>query len=270
VRVEEEWASGGAGEQATDQSAVQKSAIRNPQSAILSVRDTGIGIEPELLLRIFDTFTQADRSLDRTRGGLGLGLALVKGLAALHGGEARASSEGAGRGAEFTILLPLTEAEPVEWPVEIQAGTLPGTMVAPATVEGAGVGAAPAPAMVGARPLRLLVIEDNRDSVEMVCLMLEMYGHQTEAAYTGKEGVEAALRSRPDAVVCDIGLPEMDGYEVARKLRAAGYTGRLMAVSGYGREEDKQMSHEAGFDFHLTKPVEPEQLNLALQEMIRR
>jgi CheY-like chemotaxis protein len=190
---------------------------------------------------------------------------LVKGLAALHGGEVRAASEGANRGSEFSILLPLIEAEPAEWLVEIQVETSAGTVGSPVTFESAIAAAAPAPALVEAGPLRVLVIEDNRDSAEMLQIILEMYGHQTELAHNGPKGIEAAMRMQPDAIVCDIGLPDMDGFEVAIELRGRGVNCPLIALSGYGQQEDKRMAREAGFDMHLTKPVEPDELAEMLQ-----
>jgi PAS domain S-box-containing protein len=254
-------------------------AGRDGDSAHVSVRDTGIGIEPQMLARVFDTFAQADRSLDRSRGGLGLGLALVKGLAELHGGEVAAHSDGVGLGAEFSFRLPLIappEAEP-----EIEWGTRPAFDAAGGGFDG-GLGDGWMPAFAPSRlpeaaapaaaagPLRVLVIDDNRDSADMACLILQLHGHAAEAVYSGAKGLEAVERVRPDAVCCDIGLPEMDGYEVARELRRRGYAGLLIAVSGYGQEEDKRRSREAGFDAHLVKPVEPEQLARALRETPRR
>jgi PAS domain S-box-containing protein len=209
--------------------------------AVLSVRDEGIGIAPDVLPRIFDVFAQADRSLDRSRGGLGLGLALVKGLAELHGGEVAAASEGPGQGAEFTLRLSL-EGEP------------------PAL---SGFPAAPAPAR---EPQRVLVVEDNRDAAESLRLLLELLGHEVRVAYTGPEGVQAAQGWRPGIVLCDIGLPGLDGYGVARELRLNPTTAkvRLLALTGYGAEEDQRRSRQAGFDAHLVKPADPEQLQRLL------
>jgi signal transduction histidine kinase/ActR/RegA family two-component response regulator len=200
--------------------------------AVIRVRDTGIGIDPEILPHVFDTFSQADRTLERSSGGLGLGLALVKGLVALHGGEAVAASEGVGRGCEFTVRLPLV-----------------------ASPEALGRAADPCR---GAGPARVLVVEDHRDAAETLRELLELSGCTVEVAYTGRRGVEAARRFRPDVVLCDLGLPEMNGYEVAAALRADPTTAaaRLIALSGYGREEDVLRCRQAGFDLHLTKPVE--------------
>jgi PAS domain S-box-containing protein len=203
--------------------------------AVLTVEDTGIGMEPDILSHLFEPFSQADRSLDRSRGGLGLGLALVKGLVDLHGGIVEASSGGKGHGSTFTVRLPLSrEAEDA---------------------------AEPAPAASpGAKSLRILVVEDNRDSAESLGMLLELCGHRVELAFTGQEGLDAARRFRPDVAVCDIGLPGgMDGYALARALRNSEEAAhaRLIALSGYGQEEDKRRAREAGFDEHLTKPVDP-------------
>jgi CheY-like chemotaxis protein len=217
---------------------------RAGEKAEVAVRDTGVGIGPDMLPRLFETFAQADRSLDRSKGGLGLGLALVKGLVELHGGEVHAASGGPGCGAEFTVRLPV-EPEPAalsEMPT--------------------------APTGTGKR-LRILVVEDNRDAADSLRLLLELYGYDVTVAYTGLDGVKAAEQERPDVVLCDIGLPKMNGYEVARRLRQNPSTAkaRLVAVTGYGAEEDKQRSREVGFDAHLVKPVDPNALQgVLLQE----
>jgi CheY-like chemotaxis protein len=221
---------------------VRLSVDVDDRRARVTVRDTGMGIEASLLPRVFDPFTQADRSLDHSRGGLGLGLALVRAVVRLHGGEVRAASEGVGRGAEFTFWIPL----------------------APAAVPPA------RPAVAAARPAgpcrRVLVIEDHRDTAETWRLLLELSGHLVAVAHTGPAGVAAARNFRPEVVVSDLGLPGMDGYAVARTLRqdpgtAAAY---LIAVTGYGQEDDRRRAREAGFDWHLTKPVDPEELLAAL------
>jgi CheY-like chemotaxis protein len=199
------------------------------------VRDTGIGMDPEMLDRLFETFSQADRSLARSRGGLGLGLALVYGLAGLHGGEVSAESEGLGRGSRFTLRLPLaTVAAAPREEVEVPA---------------------PGPGMP-----RVLVIEDNADAAESMQLLLELRGFEAVIAGDGAAGLELARRFRPDVVLCDIGLPgALDGYAVARELRAdPAFAGvRLIALTGYGQAEDQRRAHAAGFDLHLTKPVDP-------------
>ncbi len=216
------------------------------RQAVLAVRDTGIGIEASMLPRLFDIFSQADRSLDRSRGGLGLGLALVKGLVEMHGGTVQAASPGAGRGAEFTIRLPRLE-------------------------EPAALTEAPDPFPAGSKNLRILVIEDNQDSAESMRLLLTLHGYQVSVANTGPAGVAAAAQGRPEVVLCDIGLPGMDGFAVARALRQNPTTAhvRLIAVTGYGQEQDRQCAREAGFDDHLVKPVDPDQLLGLLDPLAR-
>jgi PAS domain S-box-containing protein len=210
--------------------------------AVLTVRDTGSGIDPEMLPRVFQAFTQADTTLDRSKGGLGLGLALVKGLVELHGGSVSAASAGPGKGAAFTVRLPLDETV---------AQVLDRCDAGGAVVR-----------------CRVLVIEDNQDAADSLRDVLQLDGHVVEVAYTGREGIEKAHAFRPDVVLCDIGLPGLDGYGVARAMRAAPELGRvaLVAVSGYTQPEDVARSKEAGFDAHLAKPPSVEKLTLALEE----
>jgi CheY-like chemotaxis protein len=187
-----------------------------------------------MLVRLFEPFSQADRSLDRSRGGLGLGLALVKGLVELHGGSVRAQSDGPGSGSELTVRLPTAV------PAEPRADRADGPIAS-------------------GRSLRVLVIEDHQDSAESLRMLLRLYGHRVEVARTGLDGVEAARAFRPDVVLCDIGLPGgMDGYAVARALRSdSNQAAVLIALSGYGQDDDRRQSRQAGFDRHLTKPVDP-------------
>jgi signal transduction histidine kinase/CheY-like chemotaxis protein len=205
--------------------------------AVVTVRDTGVGIDPEVLPHVFEVFSQGHQPLDRRQGGLGLGLAVSKALVELHGGEILAASEGAGKGALLTLRLP-REEEP------------------PALTEGA------RPAPPKKHPLQILVVEDNQDAAESLRLFLELYGYQVSLAYTGPDGVEAAKTVRPDVILCDIGLPGMDGFQVASALRRTPETAtvRLIAVTGYGQEEDRRRALEAGFDVHLVKPVDPQKL----------
>jgi PAS domain S-box-containing protein len=212
--------------------------------AVLKVRDSGVGIEPGLLPHLFDTFSQADHSLDRSQGGLGLGLALVRGLVRLHKGTVHASSRGPGRGAVFIVRLPLSSAP------------------APTT-------RTPTPTPTPRPSHRILLVEDNRDTADSLRMALEIYGHEVTVAYTGREGARAAREARPDVIVCDIGLPELDGYAVARDLRRdpATAAARLIALTGYGGDEDRKRSREAGFDLHLVKPVDPAALHEAIARL---
>jgi signal transduction histidine kinase/ActR/RegA family two-component response regulator len=205
-------------------------------SAMIRVLDDGVGIEPELLPRLFQPFAQAEQSLHRRSGGLGLGLALVKGLVELHCGTVEARSDGANRGAEFTVRLPVLDFRD------------DGDQSRPLLAE------------VPAR--RVLVIEDNVDHAETLRALLALGGHEVEEAHDGPAGVEKAHAFRPDIVLCDIGLPGMNGYEVARALRIdpAHAATLLVAVTGYTQPEDKRRSAKAGFDHHLGKPVTLEQL----------
>jgi signal transduction histidine kinase len=197
--------------------------------AVIRVRDTGVGMAPETLGRLFEPFMQADASLDRSKGGLGLGLALTKGLVELHGGEVAASSEGLGLGAEFVVRLPLVPA-PAEQ----------------------GVAAAWRPS----RRRRVLVIEDNLDAADSLREALELGDHEVAVAYNGPEGIAKARAFQPEVVFCDIGLPGMDGYDVARAFRAddALRTVMLVALSGYAGPAEVRRAIEAGFDKHLAKP----------------
>ncbi|MES1245017.1 MAG: MEDS domain-containing protein [Acidobacteriota bacterium] len=217
----------------------------------LSVRDSGQGIGPDVLPHVFEVFTQADQSLDRAQGGLGIGLAVVKGLVGMHGGEVRAESEGEGLGTEVTLLLPAEEGAA---PSEARSAEAAHA----ATANAAGT------ADIAAR--RILVVEDNADAAATLRDFLELSGHEVELASSGADGVKAARQFHPEIVLCDLGLPGMDGYQVAAALRKDPDTAsaKLIAVTGYGRDEDRRKSKEAGFDLHLTKPVDPAQLRRLL------
>lgn len=218
---------------------IRVTAGREGASAVLRVRDDGVGIPGDLLPHVFDLFRQAERTSDRSEGGLGIGLTIVQNLVTLHGGTITVDSE-PGRGSEFVVRLPLGTA----------ARACP---VVPA----------PTPATVS--PLRILVIEDNADSREMLQAMLALDGHRVEVADDGPGGVEVARSTRPDVALIDIGLPGLDGYEVGRRIRSElGEAVTLVALTGYGQAEDRKRTEEAGFDAHLLKPVSPEDIRVAL------
>ena len=208
----------------------------------IQIRDTGIGMDAATLDNMFATFNQADRSLDRSRGGLGLGMALVKHLVELHDGQVHVSSEGLGKGSEVSVRIPLELA------------------VAPSATQ------QPMASDVKSSGLRLLVIEDNVDAAESLCILLQLNGHTTEKAHTGPAGVKAAQAFLPEVVLCDLGLPGLDGYAVARALRAEPQFKDvyLVALTGYGQEEDQRRTLEAGFDLHLVKPVDHTALEMVL------
>jgi signal transduction histidine kinase/ActR/RegA family two-component response regulator len=209
-------------------------------NAVLTVSDEGIGLEPELAARVFDLFVQGDRDLDRALGGLGIGLTLVKRLAELHGGTASVTSAGTDRGSEFRVTFPAVEAPDP---------TQPQSMPAPERAR-----------------RDILIVEDNADARETLKHVLELAGHRVRAASDGVAGLQAALTQRPEVALIDIGLPLMDGYEVARRIRAAEARASLLlvALTGYGLPEDRQRAIDAGFDAHLVKPVDVE----ALQELL--
>jgi PAS domain S-box-containing protein len=208
-------------------------AVTEDAHGVVRVNDTGIGIEPSLLPRVFDLFVQGDASLDRAKSGLGIGLALVKQLVLMHGGKVTAHSEGQQRGAQFEVRLPLADD-------------------AAATLHVAGLPGARPP-----HPYRVLVVDDQCDIADSLTMLLQLYGHEARAVYEGSEAL-ATVRAEPyDAMVIDIGMPEMSGYDVARCVRedAAIASLHLIAMTGYGKEQDRAHAIEAGFDVHLTKPV---------------
>ena len=201
--------------------------------ALLSVRDTGRGIEPQIIERIFDMFVQGRSALERVGGGLGIGLALARRIAELHGGTLEAKSEGANRGSEFVLRVPLSQA-----PVRREA---------------------PPAEQRAALPRRILVVDDNVDAATTLDVLLRSLGHETRVAHEGMTALEIAREFRPQVILLDIGMPGLDGYEVARRLRAMnhGRTFRIVAITGWGQEADRLRSKEAGFDLHLVKPVDP-------------
>jgi two-component system CheB/CheR fusion protein len=214
-----------------------------PQGLIIYVRDNGVGLAPEQLTTIFNMFTRVDSNVDRAEGGLGIGLALAKGLVELHGGRIEARSPGLGLGSELRVFLPISLM-----PEAIPQTPLPGDAVA------------------AAEGLKVLIADDNRDGAETLALYLGLSGHNLALAHNGAEALEVASRLRPDVAVIDIGMPVLDGYEVAKRIRreAWGANLNLIAVTGWGQDDDKRAAYAAGFDHHLTKPVDPEHLERLL------
>ncbi|HME93843.1 MAG TPA: response regulator [Methylomirabilota bacterium] len=213
--------------------------------AVCEVTDTGLGMSPEVLQRAFELFYQEERSSDRGRGGLGIGLTLVRQLVELHGGTVDATSDGEGRGSRFTIRLPLS-------------------------VPGGPTETGPAAAPADSARWRILLVEDNGDARQMLQMLLILAGHEVDSAANGVTGLEQAIRNRPDVVVIDLGLPELDGYEVARRLRAEGAAVGLVALTGYGQPGDREKALAAGFDAHVVKPVDPAHLTDVIASVLLR
>jgi PAS domain S-box-containing protein len=213
------------------------------ETALLRISDTGVGLAPDMRDRVFELFSQVHRSITNSRGGLGIGLAIVKRLVELHGGTIAVRSEGVGRGSEFTVRLPRST-------VALPAGEL-----------------LPAPVPSGARR-RVLIADDNGDALESLAMLLRLSGHAVQIAHDGAAAIALAETARPDVVVLDLGMPQMSGFDVARWLRRQpwGAEIRLIAVTGWGQEEDRRRSREAGFDSHLTKPVDPDELLAQVEE----
>jgi PAS domain S-box-containing protein len=213
------------------------------------IRDTGIGIAPEMLPRIWDLFTQADQALDRAQGGLGVGLTVVRRLVELHGGSIEARSEGLGKGAEFEVTIPLSLGRTAETRV-----------LAPTSSRASQTGT------------RILLVEDNRDAAEALSTLLERLGHCVRVVHDGTAAIAAAQCNAPDVMLVDIGLPDMDGYEVARRVRLEPILDQVVvaALTGYGQKEDRQRAIAAGFDYHLVKPVNAEVLKRMLSHFVDR
>jgi CheY-like chemotaxis protein/anti-sigma regulatory factor (Ser/Thr protein kinase) len=214
------------------------SAQREDDWAVIRVRDTGIGISADVLPRIFDMFTQAGLSLERAQGGLGVGLSLVERLVKLHGGSVSAHSGGLGAGSEFTIRLPVLTA----------------------------LRAAPPPAEADQSPARsrcrILVVDDNEDSVDSLAMLLRLMGHEVQTANDGEAALQAAESFRPGVAILDIGLPKINGYDLAKQIRQHPWAKDvvLVALTGWGQEQHRRRSAESGFDHHLTKPVDLDHL----------
>jgi PAS domain S-box-containing protein len=216
---------------------IDLSVCREGSQATVSVKDSGIGIAPEQLTHVFEMFTQVDRSLERSQGGLGIGLTLVKRLIEMHGGTVSAKSEGLGNGSEFVVTLPLVLDDSALAKDEPDDRTMTAS-------------------------LRVLNVDDNRDGAESLAMLLNIMGTETRTAYDGEEGVRLANEFRPDVVLLDIGLPKLNGFEACRRIRESSWAKKtvLIAVTGMGHEDDRRRSREAGFDYHMVKPVDPQDL----------
>ena len=216
-----------------------------PQHFVISVRDNGVGLAPAAMSKVFGMFTRIDTEATRAEGGLGIGLALAKGLTLLHGGQLQVRSAGRGQGSEFTIRLPrslIVAAPPTQ-----NSSADSGAEVA---------------------PRRILIADDNRDAADSLSMLLKLSGHDIQIARTGREALAVANQFRPEVGIIDIGMPDMDGYEVAKRIRheAWGENMRLIAVTGWGQADDKRRALAAGFDRHMTKPVDPEELEQAFRK----
>jgi PAS domain S-box-containing protein len=227
---------------------IELEARSDGEDVLLTVRDNGIGISAQMMPRVFTLFAQASPALERSEGGLGIGLALVRGLVELHGGAVSAHSAGADQGSAFVVRLP------------------PGSAAEP---ESDGEG--PVPACAQAKRLRLLVADDNHDSAATCAALLRASGHEVTVAHSGGEAFDLACQLQPEALLLDIGMPELNGYQLAERIRGTGWGSRtvLIAISGWGQEQDKRRALAAGFDRHLTKPIDPDRLEALLQGTTR-
>ncbi len=238
-----------AGKYTPDGGRIELSVFADDTDVFFRVKDTGVGIPSEMLPRVFEIFTQVGRTLDRAQGGLGIGLALVKQLVDMHSGSISAESEGVGRGSTFTIRLPhdSRKAGVVESLASHSKVTTPATLDS----------------------RRVLIVDDNIDGAESMATLLELSGHTTRTAHSGPDALEAVRDFRPEVVFLDIGLPGMDGYEVAQRIRAESQVERpmLIALTGWGSHDDRERSRNAGFDHHMTKPIELAQLEQILTQI---
>jgi len=227
---------------------IELRATREESAVVVAVRDNGIGISADMMPRLFTLFSQAHTALGRSEGGLGVGLALARGLVALHGGRLEARSDGPGRGSEFIVRLPTGAPAFEVSQVEVRAD-------GPVTDAG----------------LKILVVDDSQDAADTCATVLELSGHEVQTAYSGRRALELARTFRPHALLLDIGLPDVNGYELARTIRAAPWGGGmvLIAVTGWGQGKDRRRALEAGFDHHLTKPIAAETLESLLQSLDR-
>ena len=220
---------------------IRLTAARKGNEGVVKVRDTGMGISSEILPRIFEMFTQSERAANGSPGGLGVGLTLVKRLVEMHGGTITVHSGGPGKGSEFVVRVPITASEPAQ--SQVRARKRQELATEPSA------------------PIRILVVDDNHDSADSLGLLLKLLGNEVRIVHDGLAAVDAAREFEPHVVLLDIGLPTMDGYEAAQKIRLeAGGQTVLIAVTGWGRDIDRQRSKEAGFDHHLVKPLDPDAL----------
>jgi len=225
---------------------ISLTAEQQGSDVVVSVKDTGVGIPPEMLPKIFEMFAQVDRSLERSQSGLGIGLTLAQQLVEMHGGSVSAFSEGRDRGSEFVVRLPIFIEQPKPPPEPTVSELTP------------------------ASPRRILVVDDNEDSAMSLAVLLKINGDETRMAHDGLEAVETAETFRPDVALLDIGLPKLNGYEVARKIREQpwGQKMALVALTGWGQNEDREKSKAAGFNAHLVKPVKHAALLKLLAELV--
>jgi CheY-like chemotaxis protein len=224
---------------------IRLSAWREGDEVVVSVRDSGIGIPASELPRVFDIFVQVDADWQRVQGGLGIGLSLVKEFVGLHGGRVEARSEGPGKGSEFIVRLPARAETPAAGP------------------------STPGPEGPRGPRRRILVVDDNRDAAESLGVLLRIMGHEVCTAHGGAEGVERVAEFHPDVVLMDLGMPTVDGYEAARRIRAEpkGREPFLVALTGWGADADRRRTHDAGFDRHLVKPVDTGVLTKMIAEL---
>jgi CheY-like chemotaxis protein/anti-sigma regulatory factor (Ser/Thr protein kinase) len=223
-------------------------AVREGDQVLVTVQDTGIGIPASSLPRVFDMFSQVDRSIERSTGGLGIGLALVKGLVEMHGGTVEAASPGQGKGSTFTVRLPILQHQEASLPVEPDAAW---------------------PGSAAGSKRRVLVVDDNRDSAVSLAMMLQLLGNEIRTAHDGIEAVEVAEQFRPQVVLMDIGMPRLNGYEATRRIREQpwGREMTVIALTGWGQDIDRVESRQAGCDGHLVKPIHWPELEKLLTEL---
>jgi len=241
---------------------IQLTVERDGSEVVISVIDNGIGIPPEMVSRVFDMFTQLDGSQDRSQGGLGIGLTLVKRLVALHGGSVACQSKGVGAGSEFVIRLPACAGSAQARSADARSADARSADARSAD---------PLHESKGAAPCHVLIIEDQADARDSLAALMRMLGHRVDVAENGNRGAEKALTVRPQVALIDIGLPDVNGYEVAKKLRSALADGIfLIALTGYGQSDDLRAALDAGFDAHLTKPAHLGELNRLLAKVAQR